>query len=244
MPAVAKPQPSQPQLDPCLALESSGHHVMVLEGFSLIFIIYWQRISLPAHPSHSSPHLPSLSINLVVRLPPGLSLHLAKFLIPGAGRHVVQRAREGGKEGGMQTFPGARQEYKLAPSVLCLSRASRTSPPLPSVEKQMAAWGRWGERGGGLGLSGQGSGGGQKPLLPAVAWEKAVMVLVVCSAAVRERFAESGAGPPKPSRGGHISAILLCPRASEAVDFREDSMYSDPGCSLGLVLPWCKIVHA
>lgn len=51
----------------------------------------------------------------------------------------------------MQTFPGARQEYKLALSTLCLLRASGTSRPLPSVEKQMAAprEGAWGcqERG-------------------------------------------------------------------------------------------------
>lgn len=46
----------------------------------------------------------------------------------------------------MQTLPGARQEFKLAPSALCLSRASGTSRPLPSVEKQMAAprEGAWG----------------------------------------------------------------------------------------------------
>lgn len=39
----------------------------------------------------------------------------------------------------MQSFPGARQEYELALSALQLSRASGTSHPLPSAEKQMAA---------------------------------------------------------------------------------------------------------
>lgn len=56
----------------------------------------------------------------------------------------------------MQTLPGAHQEYKLARSTLHVSRASGTSHPLPSVEKQMAAPE---ERGGGLGLGG----GGEEP---------------------------------------------------------------------------------
>lgn len=54
----------------------------------------------------------------------------------------------------MQTLPGAHQEYKLAPSTLCVLRASGTSHPLPSVEKQMAAMEKRG--GGGLGLGGGG----------------------------------------------------------------------------------------
>lgn len=78
----------------------------------------------------------------------------------------------------MQTLPGASQEYKLALSVLRLLRASGTSHPLPSVEKQMAAL-VGGGRGGGFGLVGDGSGGGEKPLLHAVVWDKAVVVLVL-----------------------------------------------------------------
>lgn len=55
MGAIAKTQLSQFQLEPCLTLESSGHHAMALEGFSLIFIVCWQQISLPAHPLLLSP---------------------------------------------------------------------------------------------------------------------------------------------------------------------------------------------
>lgn len=58
--------------------------------------------SLPAHPSRSSPHLLSLSINLVVHLPPGLSLHLAKFPIPAARRHVVRDAKPSRSSSGIQ----------------------------------------------------------------------------------------------------------------------------------------------
>lgn len=46
----------------------------------------------------------------------------------------------------MQTLPGPHQEYKLVLSVFHLLRASGTSHPLPSVEKQMAAPVRGGER--------------------------------------------------------------------------------------------------
>lgn len=242
MPAVAKPQPSQPQLDPCLALESSGHHVMVLEGFSLMFIVYWQQISLPAHPSHSSPHLPSLSINLVVRLPPGLSLHLAKFLIPGAGRHVVQRAREGGRDANLSRSPSGIQ----VSTECALPLEGQQNISSPAISRKTD--GSMGEVGGerrGLGAEWTGEQRRTEPPPPCCGLGEGGHGPGGVLSAVREGFGASGAGPPKPSRGGHLSAILLlCPRASEAVDFREDSMYSDPGCSLGLFLPWCKIVHA
>lgn len=58
--------------------------------------------SLPAHPSLSSPHLLSLSINLVVHLPPGLLLHLAKFPIPAARRHVVGDAKPSRSSSGIR----------------------------------------------------------------------------------------------------------------------------------------------
>lgn len=162
---------------------------MVLEAFSLIFIVHWRRISLPAHPSHFSPYLPSLSINLVVHLPPGLSLHLAKFPIPGAGRHVVQRAREGGRDANPSRSPsGIRVSAEHASP---LEGQQNISSPAIS-RKTDGSTGR-----GGFGLGGEGSGGGEKPLLPAVVWEEAVVVLVVCSAAVREVFAASGAAIPR-----------------------------------------------
>lgn len=54
-------------------------------------------VDQPAHPSRSSPHLPSLSVNLVIHLPPALLLCLAKFPSAGAARHVLEGGREGCK---------------------------------------------------------------------------------------------------------------------------------------------------
>ena len=95
-----------------------------------------------------------------------------------------------------------------------------------------------------MGLGGEGN-EGEKPLLPGVVWEEAVVVLVVCLAAGREVLAASRASSPKPPQSDQLLAIfLLCSRPSEAVDFRGgDSMHSDPGCYLGLFLPWSGTVR-
>lgn len=193
MAAVAKPQPLQPQLEPCLTLESSGHCAMALEGFSLIFIVCWQQISLPAHPSRSSSHLPSLSINLIVHLPPGLLLRLAKFPILRVWRHVVQWARKGGRDANPSRSPSGIQVSAERASPLEGQR-NISSPAISRKTDGSTGRGGGEGRGGSLGLGGEGSGGGEKSLLPTVVWEGAVVVLVVCSAGGREVCAASGAG--------------------------------------------------
>lgn len=148
----------------------------------------------------------------------------------------------------MQTLPGARQEYKLAPSVLLLSRARGTSHPLPSVEKQMAApvGGEGREEEGAWGWVEKGVEEERNP--SSLPWfGRGRLWSWWCALLVGGRCVQHlGQVCPKPFQGDQLSTILLLfPRASEAVDFRGgDSMYSDPGCSLGVFLPLSKTVHA
>lgn len=137
-----------------------------------IFIPCWRWISLPAHPSHSSPHLPSLSVNLVIHLPPALLLCPAKFPSAGAARHVRQGGREAGRDANPSRSPsGIRVSAERA-----LPFEGQRNISSPAISRKTDG----GTKGGGLGLSGEASGGGEKPLLSTVGWEEVVLVLVVC----------------------------------------------------------------
>lgn len=159
---------------------------MVIEGLSLIFIPRWRWISLliPLAPLPTSP--------LFLLIWSSICLPLSCCALPSSP--VLEQRGTYLREGGRDANPSR------SPSGIQVS-AERTSPfegqrniSSPAISRKTDG----GTKGGGLGLSGEGSGGGEKPLLPTVVWEEVVLVLVLCLTAAREVFAASGSRSPKP----------------------------------------------
>lgn len=148
--APLHPSPAGNFKSPCSGIRGMlAHHSQTLSARPACLLI-------PLAPLPTSFLFP---FNLVVHLPPGLSLHLAKFPIPAARRHVVRDAKPSRSSSGIQVS------------------AERTSPlegqwniSSPAISRKTDG-STWGERGGGLWLGG---GGGEKALLPTLG-------LVLCS---------------------------------------------------------------
>lgn len=98
-PSPASTHPAPPHPSPAGNFKSlrSGTRVM-LAHHSQTLVARPACLLIPLSPLH----LLSLSINLVVHLPPGLSLHLAKFPIPAAQRHVVGDAKPSRSSSGIR----------------------------------------------------------------------------------------------------------------------------------------------